>query len=322
MYFSNPNHCLAYLAKKRWPDGVVICPTCGSKQVHFLATRRLWQCVNEHTRRQFSIKVGTVMEDSAIGLDKWLCAMWMLTNDKNGISSYELHRAIGVTQKSAWFMLHRIRKAMADGSIGKLGGPGGEVEVDEIFIGGKFKNMHSRKRNRIIRKNGGVSAGPSLNKTAVMGILDRDLRKIRATVVANTSRKILQDEVLNNVTHGTSVFTDESRSYVSLRENYVHEVVNHIDTYVRGRVHTNGLENFWSLLKRGLNGTYISVEPFHLSRYVDEQAFRFNNRATKDNPLNDNDRFELAVSQIIGKRLTYKELTGKELLEKPRPEAL
>lgn len=309
-YFADLNNCIDFLANLRWPDGVT-CPKCGSKEVSYVSTRHIWKCKQEHDHRQFSAKVGTIMEDSPIPLDKWLTAMWLICNCRNGISSYEVARDLGVTQKSAWFMMHRIRLAMKNGSFMKFGGPGGEVEVDEAFIGGKFKNMHSRKRNKIIRISG-VSAGPSLNKTAVMGILDRDLRQVRATVVPSTSRKVLQDEVLKNVEHGTNVFTDESRSYKSLRDTYVHEVVNHIDTYVRGRVHTNGLENFWSLLKRGLNGTYVAVEPFHLDRYVDEQSFRFNNRRDEDgNKLTDAERFKIAASQIVGKRLTYESLTGK-----------
>jgi transposase-like protein len=308
VYFSDPDNCLAYMVAHRWPNGVV-CPRCGSANPTFLKNQRKWQCRSHHASRQFSAKTGTVFEDSPLGLDKWLAAAWMVSNCKNGISSYEIHRHLGVTQKTAWFMLHRLRKAMQDETTGKMGGPGGEVEVDETFIGGKLKNMHSRKRNRIVRETG-MTGGP-VAKTVVMGMLDRDLRKVRAMVVPNTSRKTLQDEILKAVTHGTNVYTDQLPSYKALHENYVHDVVNHVETYVKGRVHTNGLENFWSLLKRGLNGTYVSVEPFHLSRYVDEQAFRFNNRATKDNPLNDNDRFVLAISQVTGKRLTYKELTGK-----------
>jgi transposase-like protein len=310
-HFSDEQTCIDTVARLVWPDGKPVCPKCAGVEHYYLATQRRWKCKNGKCAKQFSVKVGTIFEDSPIGLDKWLMAMWMIANCRNGVSSYEIHRTIGVTQKSAWFMLHRIRLAMQNGSVKKFGGPGGEVEVDETFIGGKLKNMHSRKRNRIVRETG-MTGGP-VAKTVVMGIMDRDLRQVRATVVPNTSRKTLQDEVLKAVTHGTNVYTDQLPSYKKLHENYVHDVVNHVETYVKGRVHTNTLENFWSLLKRGLNGTYVAVEPFHLSRYVDEQAFRFNTRKdARGNNLTDALRFEIVLSQVAGRRLTYKSLTGKE----------
>ena len=309
-HFSDYDNCREFMIFVRWADGIVRCPACGSEKVTYLQNARVYRCYENHAKQKFSLKVGTVFEDSPIPLEKWLPAMWLLVNCRNGISSYELARDLAVTQKSAWFMLHRIRMAVQSGSFKKFGGPGGEVEVDETFIGGKLKNMHSRKRNRIVRETG-MSGGP-VAKTVVMGILDRDLRQVRAMVVPNTSRKTLQDEILKAVTHGTNVYTDQLPSYKKLRENYVHDVVNHVETYVKGRVHTNTLENFWSLLKRGLNGTYVAVEPFHLSRYVDEQAFRFNNRKdAMGNNLSDAERFTIALSQIAGKRLTYKEVTGK-----------
>lgn len=310
-YFTNPDNCLEYMVARRWPDGVVVCPKCGRNDVRFIPTRRLWECKGKHPKRQFSAKVGTIMEDSPIGLDKWLVAMWMAANCKNGVSSWELHRTIGVTQKSAWFMLQRIRLAMQDtqGAIGftKLGGSGCEVEIDETFIGGKPRNMHKDRRIRCSQKR--TDTGHA--KAVVQGILDRELRHVRASVMPNIKRETLQNEVLKNVKYGSNVMTDNAVAYDRLQSRYVHEFVNHTEEYVRGRVHTNGLENFWSLVKRTLNGTYISVEPFHLFRYIDEQVFRYNNRATKDNPLNDSDRFVLAVSQIVNKRLTYAELTGK-----------
>lgn len=299
-YFSNLDNCLAYLAHKRWPDGKVICPTCGSDQVHFLSTRRLWQCVNEHNRRQFSIKVGTIMEDSAIGLDKWLAAMWMIANDKNGISSYELHRCLGVTQKSAWFMAHRIRLAMQDAHGGKLDG---HVEADETYIGGKARNMHIEKRRKTMQE-------PNKGKTIVAGILQRD-GKVRAQVVPSTHRKVLQVLVRDNVEPGTKISTDDCQGYWGLYQDYIHQIVDHAETYVDGQVHTNGIENFWSLVKRGLHGTYISVEPFHLFRYLDEQIFRYNHRATKKRFVGDSDRFRMVVAGLQDKRLTFDELTGR-----------
>jgi hypothetical protein len=310
-YFGDPDNALNYLIPWRWPNGVE-CPTCGSKEIRFLATRRIWECKEKHAKRQFSVKVGTIMEDSAIGLDKWLTAMWMLANCKNGISSYEIHRAINVTQKTAWFMLHRIRLAMRNGSLMKLGGTGGEVEADETFIGGKGKNMHRGRKLRLnqIRseqRHGDIYPG----KTAVMGMLDREERKVQAIVIPNLRRDTLQTIVLNEVTHGAKLYTDQAGAYDGLAKKYAHEVVNHMEEYVRGRIHTNGMENFWSLLKRGLNGTYVAVEPFHVFRYVDEQVFRYNNRKTVKQNLNDSDRFNLVLSQLSGKRLTYAEVTGK-----------
>jgi hypothetical protein len=264
--------------------------------------------------RQFSIKVGTVMEDSAIPLDKWLMATWMITNCKNGIGSYEIAKAVRVTQKSAWFIFHRVRLAMQDDSFGsKFGKNGGEVEVDETFVGGSMRNMHKgRKAEMFAKRSETVDAQgfKHLGKTAVHGILDRDERKIRATVVPNVKRETLQNEILNQVEFGAKLYSDDAVAN-ELASLYAHDVVNHAQEYVKGRVHTNGLENFWSLLKRGLHGTYVAVEPFHLFRYVDEQVFRYNNRATKGNPLNDADRFNLVVSQMVGKRLTFAEVTGK-----------
>jgi transposase-like protein len=310
LYFASADNCLDFLAVRRWPEGV-ICPTCGSKEVRFLPTRLIWECKAKHAKKQFSIKVGSIFEDSAIGLDKWLTAIWMIANCKNGISSYEIHRALGVTQKTAWFMLHRIRVALRAGSFEKMGGgENSEIEIDETFIGGKMSNMHAGKR-KLIREAMGVTAG-SVSKTVVMGFLDREQRKVRTAIVPNTSRQTLQAQILKHVVDDSNVYTDEAPAYLKLPETYVHEIVNHAQQYVRGRVHTNGLENFWSLLKRGLNGTYVAVEPFHLFRYLDEQMFRYNNRGTRETPLTDADRFDLAVRNLVGRRLTYKELTGKE----------
>jgi transposase-like protein len=311
IHFKDADNCLAYLSMRRWPDGVVVCPTCGSKEVRFLATRRLWECKTKHARQQFSIKIGTILEDSPLGLDKWLPALWMIANDRNGISSWELHRALGVTQKTAWFMLHRARLGMQDVvSGGKLGG---EVEVDESFIGGKARNMHSAKRKAKIHGRG------ANGKAIVMGMLQRG-GKVKTAVVDNRDKETLQGHVHANVAAGSNVFTDELVSYWGLDEKFIHEVINHAEAYVRGNVHTNGMENFWSLLKRGLNGTYVSVEPFHLFRYLDEQAFRYNNRKDADGEIRkDADRFDQLVKQIVGKRLTYSQLTGKEA-EKPGAE--
>jgi hypothetical protein len=237
-------------------------------------------------------------------LDKWLTAMWMIVNCRNGVSSWEIHRALKVTQKSAWFMDHRIRLALQNGSVVKLGGSGSPVQVDETFIGGKARNMHKSKRARM----GKMAFG---NKTIVAGMLESG-GKVKTQIIENRSLKTLHAAVKEHVQPGANLHTDDFYGYWGLYQEFTHEIVNHAETYVNGKVHTNGIENFWSLLKRGLNGTYVAVEPFHLFRYLDEQAFRYNHRKDADgNKLNDGDRFSIALSQVVGKRITYKELTGK-----------
>lgn len=305
-YFADPDVCVDFVAAMRWPAGVE-CPHCKGKRVSYLSTRRIWKCMGKTCHKQFSVKTFSVFEDSPISLDKWLTAVWLVVNCKNGVSSWEIHRDLGVTQKSAWFMLHRIRLALKSGSWGKMGGDGGPVEVDETFIGPKPQKMHREKRLKM------QTAAHGRAKAVVMGMLDRDSRQVRAKVVPNAKREVLQREILNEIEKGSTIYTDGHVGYDNLAaREYIHETVNHVQEYVRGQVHTQGMENFWSLLKRGLTGTYIAVEPFHLDRYVDEQVFRYNNRATKDNPMTDLDRFAFAVSQIANKRLTYKDLTGKE----------
>ena len=298
-YFSDPEVCLDFMVQLRWPNGVA-CPTCGSEEVRFISTRSLWQCRSKHPKRQFSVKVGTIFEGSPIGLDKWLSAIWMIANAKNGVSSYEIHRAIGVTQKTAWFMMHRIRLAMQADSFDKMGG---EVEVDETFIGGKARFMHASKREERIHGRGAVG------KAAVLGLLERHgpdgHSAVRAKHVDSRKRRSLSPEVRKNVEPGSEVFTDALRSYDDLGDDYVHGVIDHAERYVDGKVHTNGIENFWSLLKRAIKGTYVSVEPFHLFRYLDEETFRYNHRKAEDG-----DRFQKAVNGLVGKRLTYSDLIG------------
>ncbi len=306
MFYADPNNALAYMTLLRWPDGVVTCPTCGRNDVVFLHNQRKWQCKSIHAKRQFSAKVGTIFEDSPIALEKWLVVVWMLSNCRNGVSSYEIARTIGVTQKSAWFMLHRIRLGLQDKQGGgKLGGgPHSKVEIDETFIGGKARNMHKGRRQRM--HNVGMYAA----KTAVMGILERG-GKVKATVIGQRVGKQMKQIIEDSVMPGTWVMTDEFQGYQGLNGEYTHLVINHLERYVQGNVHTQGIENFWSLLKRGLGGTYVAVEPFHLFRYVDEQAFRFNNRKDGDRKISDSERFDIAMSQVLGKRLTFAELTGK-----------
>ncbi len=307
-HFAEFENCRKFMESVRWMDGIIRCPHCNSDRVTFLKKARVYKCAVAHAKQKFSLKTGTVFEDSPIPLEKWLPALWLMSSCKNGVSSYEIHRALGITQKSAWFMLHRIRTAMKSGGFGqnhKLGGEGGPVEVDETFIGGKLQNMHKEQKVRYVRRGG------SHGKTIVMGLLDRDLKQVRARIIPNVKRETLQPIVMREVKHGSTVYTDEHVGYDLLHQRFVHDVINHSVRYANGQIHTNGIENFWSLLKRTLSGTYIAVEPYHLERYIDEQVFRFNNRATKDNPLNDSDRFVLALSQIVGKRLTYAEATGK-----------
>jgi transposase-like protein len=295
-YFSHPDRCLAFMVAMRWPDGPV-CPTCGSREVRFLSTRRLWECKAKHARKQFSVKVGTIMEDSPIGLDKWLPAIWIITSAKNGVSSHEMARTLGITQKSAWFLLHRIRLAMQMGSFERLSG---DVEIDETFIGGRARNMHTGKRK--------VKGTGPIGKAAVMGLLERHgdgASKVHVSVVPSRRKPTLHAEVQKHVEPGTTVYTDALASYEGM-DDYTHKVVDHAECYVKDKViHTNGLENFWSLLKRSIRGTYINVQPFHLFRYLDEQSYRFNNR--KDT---DAGRFVAAVAAVAGRRLTYAQLIG------------
>ncbi len=305
LYFADPKNCLNYLVARRWPDGVT-CPTCGRDDVSFLEKQNKWQCKSAHKQRQFSAKVGTIFEDSPLGLDKWLAAVWMIVNCKNGISSYEISRNLGVTQKTAWFMEHRIRLAMQSGSFLKK--MSGQVEVDETYIGGKARNMHRSVLAKRVAEFSTPYTGRNQNigKVAVMGLLERH-GEVRTMVVEGTKRHHLQGEVHKHVEQRSTVYSDALRSYRTLGENYIHNVINHAETYVKGNVHTNGIENFWALLKRSLGGTYVSVEPFHLFRYLDEQSFRFNTRKG-----NDAERFQRAMEQISSKRLTYAELTGKD----------
>jgi len=244
VYFSDPDRAFDYAVKLRWPDGKVICPHCSSDSNYHIRSktksgkpRRLWLC--RSCNRQFTLKVNTIFEDSALSMDKWMMAFWMLVNCKNGVSSVEIHKAIGVTQKSAWFMLQRLRTALSNRSFGftrKMGGPGTELEADETFIGGLTKNMH-RDRKARVWEQGGLHGG----KTAIQGIFDREARQVRAQVVPNVKRETLQGEVLKNVKYGTKVYTDSAVAYDSgLQGRFVHEFVNKTEAYVQGRVHTNG----------------------------------------------------------------------------------
>ena len=292
-YFADASKGLNFIAAVRWPDGKVVCPACHKANATFMASCKRWNC--RECYKQFSVKVGTIFEESSLGFDKWLPAFWMIVNAKNGISSCELSRALGVTQKTAWFMLHRIRLAIQNGSMDKMSG---EIEADETYIGGKAANMNSKRRKNAIALPGGGG------KEIVMGLLERK-GKVKLKHVVNARKKTVQGEVRQHVEKGSCVFTDALKSYNGLNQDYIHEAIDHAKEYVRGNVHTNGLENFWSLLKRTIRGTYVSIEPFHLFRYLDEQAFRFNERENTDSG-----RFLRGIVGIIGKRLQYSNLIG------------
>ena len=296
-FFSVYENCRQFMIAIRWADGVVRCPYCDATKLTYLDKARVYRCYGDHKKQKFSLKVGTIFEDSAIGLEKWLPAAWLISNCKNGISSYELARALGVTQKSAWHMLHRLREAMTD-AAGKFGGGNAPVEIDETFVGGKVLNMHKKKRIESNAKGG--------NKAIVFGMLERGGR-VKAHVIADRKRQQVEPAMSNAIVSGAKIITDEFSTYQFATDAYSREVVNHALEYVNGHVHTNGIENFWSLLKRGLRGTYVSVEPFHLDAYVAEQVFRYNNRKDSD----DFTRFATCIMGIQGKRLTYTALTQR-----------
>ena len=299
-YFADPDVCNEFVASLRWPDGPV-CPSCGGSEYSYLTTRRLWKC--KACKHQYSVKVGTIFEDSAIPLDKWLASIWLIANSKNGISSYELARSVGLTQKSAWFVLHRIRLAMQTGSFDRFDGT---VEVDETFIGGKARNMHAADRKRRVKGKGGIGSG----KAPIVGAMQRGSdgkpSQVFAFTPPDTKRKTLHRIVRGTVQEGSNLYTDSALGYSGLEEDFAHKTVDHAEEYVRGNVHTNTIENFWSLLKRGLHGTYVSVEPYHLFRYLDERMFTFNMRK-----LTDLGRFTVVLHGITGRRLTYAQVTGK-----------
>jgi hypothetical protein len=298
-FFSNTENCRQFMIAIRWADGIVRCPYCDATKLTWMANANLYRCYGDHPKQKFSLKVGTIFEDSPLPLSKWLPAAWLLSNCKNGISSYELARALGVTQKSAWHMLHRLREAMTD-ETGKIGGDGTLIECDETFIGGKVKNMHKSKRPKIHSASGGGG------KAVVMGMLERGGR-VKAQVIADRKKQQLDPVMTQHVEAGANIVTDEFGTYGFLSTPYNREIINHAMEYVNGHVHTNGIENFWSLLKRSLGGTYISVEPFHLDAYVAEQVFRYNNRKDSD----DFTRFASCIQGIVGKQLTYKALTQR-----------
>lgn len=317
-FFADPDAALQYAIPVVWPDGIT-CPHCNDKgNHHFIATRRIWRCAA--CKKQFSIKLGTVMEDSPIGLDVWFPAIWLIANAKNGISSYEIHRALGVTQKTAWFLLHRIRTAMKTGTFRKMSGT---VEADEHYVGGLVQNFKKSKRKALAKESKKqkpfrpAHIGRVSKKTIVMGLIERgqgDQPSQASMRVVDTARRgDLEAVVRENVEPGSFLMTDALLSYKRLQDQYIHMSINHAITYAAGRIHTNSMENFWSLFSRTIHGTYVAVEPFHLDRYLDEQCFRFNSRK-----MNDAQRFAKTLGMIGGKRITYEQLTGKTV-EGERP---
>jgi transposase-like protein len=304
-YYSDEQTCIDEVAKLRWPCGKLICPKCGveegERKHYWLATQKRWKCYA--CRKQFSVKVNSIFEDSALSLSDWLIGLWMLVNCKNGVSSYELSRATGIAQKSAWFVLQRLRYILKAVEQRPLGSPG-PVEIDECYIGPNTKNLHRDKRLKLKRAENRYA-----DKTAVVGMLDRNTREVRAMVVPEITRETLQAEILKNCGAASKIYTDAHAGYDHLAaQGFVHETVTHIREYVRGDVSTQAIENFWSCLKRTLTGTYIAVEAFHMDLYLNEQVFRFNNRINK----NDGERFRKALSMIGDRRLTWNRLTGKE----------
>lgn len=300
--FADLDYCHAYMVRLKWPDGRITCPKCGSDRVGEITSRRMLQCREPKCRKQFSAKVGTIFEDSPLPLSQWFVAVWYAANFKMGISSHELGRSLGITQKSAWFMLHRIRLAMKTGTFRKLNGV---VESDESFIGGAAANMHRAARECRIKGRG------SVGKSIVHGLLERNSSKkaqdsqVIASVVPDTEAATLMLELARNVQPAAFVCTDASASYASMSDRFIHRWVDHAIRYAIGKVHVNGIENFWALLKRMLHGTYVHCAPFHLLRYLDEETWRFNQRR-----LRDGSRFDLVMQSVLGKRITYRALCG------------
>ncbi|MBS1713038.1 MAG: IS1595 family transposase [Armatimonadetes bacterium] len=290
-YFADERRAFDHFIAHRFPNGVA-CPRCGCVNVKLIETRLVWRC--NGCTRQFSAKVGTIFEDSPVPLSKWLPAMWLIANCKNGVSSYEIARDLKVTQKTAWFMMHRIRMAMETGTFEKLSG---HVEADECYIGGRLSNKHKKGRK--------VTGRGMVGKTTVLGALQRDGR-VTLEVARDSRGKSIQAFITSRVEPFSNLYTDSHNGYVMLRSRYHHYSVDHMVEYVRGVVHTNGMENFWSLLKRSIKGTYICPSPWQLHRYCSEQEWRYNNKG-----LTDGERFSEVLSGSVGRRLTYARLTGK-----------
>lgn len=292
-YFSDDDRAFEFVKLMRWPDGVT-CPRCDSGRLSFLTTRKMWKCLD--CKRQFSVRVGTIFEGSPLPFSTWLPAIWLIANSKNGISSHELGRALGITQKTAWYMLHRIRKAMADGTVGLMAGV---IEVDETYVGGAAKNMHRDRRAYAVTGRGGV------DKIAIQGIRERG-GKMRGAVLHGTTAADVEDNIYKWVAVGSTIYTDKFAGYKGLAANFVHGTVDHQKRqYVDGAIHVNSVENFWTLFKRAWRGTYTKHNFEHAHRYLDERLFSFNLRG-----LTDLERCQAVLGQVTGRRMTWAELTG------------
>ena len=289
----------AWFESRRWPDGPT-CPHCASGRVSKVASRRPMPYRCKDCRRHFSVKSYSLMHDSKLGCQTWLLAIFLIVSNPKGRSSVQLAADLGITQKCAWHLGHRIRKALADGSLPGFEGP---VEADETYIGGKARNMHARRRARV----GDQRGRSTRHKSAVAGVKDRPSGKVTARPVPDASAASLTGVVADAARQGATVFTDEWRSYLPLTSmGYSHSTVEHgAREYVRGDAHTNGIENYWSLLKRTWIGTYHYWSPEHLDRYVTEHSFRYNRRG-----VHVIERMADAAEMLDGQRLPYRELVG------------
>jgi transposase-like protein len=289
-YFKDNTTCIEFLEQQRWGK-TPICPFCRSKQIY--RTNRGFKC--KECTKKFSVTVGTIFENSKIKLTTWFAALYLCTANKKGVSSLQLHRDLGVTQKTAWFMEHRIREMLRAKHSPLLKGT---VQADETFMGGKNKNRHADKKVE-------GSQGRSVkDKTPILGLANDG--KVNLEVVPNTQAETLKPIIIHLVKKGSVVVTDEWGGYSGLDKNYDHKVIKHNEgEYKKDSYHTNSIEGFWALLKRGIFGIYHYASPQHLTRYCDEFSYRYNTR-----DIDDSDRFMVSLTRVNG-RLTYKQLTKK-----------